>query len=119
MIDKTIIEQDWHDRGFSCDIWTDPPGQVWANFVHATDELVVLIDGEIELSFAGQTLCPEIGDEIFIPAGEYHTVINSGTNKNHWLYGYKLVRNEHVITSPFRIPSSACLDPFFPHKSSK
>src|SRR4029453_6959784 len=32
------------------------PGHVWANFVHEVDELVTLVEGEIELSFQGQTL---------------------------------------------------------------
>ena len=46
------IEQvcrEWKARGFSCDIWSDPPGQIWANFIHATDELVMLLEGEFEL----------------------------------------------------------------------
>jgi len=37
------------ERGFSCDIWTDLPGQAWADFVHAGDELVMWIDGEIHV----------------------------------------------------------------------
>ena len=27
-MDKDTVARDWHARGFSCDIWTDPPGQV-------------------------------------------------------------------------------------------
>jgi hypothetical protein len=57
------ISQAWAERGFSCTVWTDPPGQVWANFVHEVDELVTLAEGEIELSFQGQTLRPRIGEE--------------------------------------------------------
>ena len=26
-------------EGFSCDLWVDPPGQVWEDYRHATDEL--------------------------------------------------------------------------------
>src|SRR5437870_1287088 len=37
------IPQAWAERGFSCTGWTDPPGQVWANFVHEADELVTLV----------------------------------------------------------------------------
>lgn len=92
---KTIsgeaVAQDWQKRGFSCDIWTDPPGQVWADFVHASDELVMLIDGEIELQFAGQVLRPAVAQEVLIPAGVAHTVINIGRTTNHWYYGYKRV----------------------------
>src|SRR3989442_880167 len=72
------IPQAWAKRGFSYTVWTDPPGQVWANFVHEVDELVALVEGEIELSFQGQTLRPRIGEEVFIPAGARHTVRNIG-----------------------------------------
>ena len=83
------IPQAWAERGFSCTVWTDPPGQVWANFVHEVDELVTLVEGEIELSFQGQTLRPCIGEEVFIPAGARHTVRNIGATTNRWCFGYK------------------------------
>jgi quercetin dioxygenase-like cupin family protein len=87
--DRENIARDWRARGFSCDLWSDPPGQVWADFVHASDELVTLIDGEIELRFADQVLRPAPGEEVLIPAGVAHTVINIGRSRNHWLYGYR------------------------------
>ena len=37
------IKQDWNSRGYSFGVFRDPPGRVWADFVHRTDELVVLI----------------------------------------------------------------------------
>ncbi len=83
------VKEDWESRGFSCDIWTDRPGQVWKDFVHDVDELVMLIEGEIEISFQGKTIRPKIGEEIFIPAGVYHTVKNIGNTINRWYYGYK------------------------------
>jgi hypothetical protein len=87
-MDREQVARDWQARGFSCDIWTDPPEQVWADFVHASDELVMLIDGEIELRFAGRVLRPQAGEEVLIPAREAHTVINIGQTTNHWFYGY-------------------------------
>jgi uncharacterized cupin superfamily protein len=87
--DSQLTCRAWAARGFSCDIWTDPPGQVWADFVHATDELVMLIDGAIELRFSGRVLRPLAGEEVLIPAGVCHTVINTGQTVNHWYYGYK------------------------------
>ena len=62
--------------------------QVWADFVHATDESVMLIEGEIELRFAGQVLRPAVGEEVLIPATTPHTVVNVVTTRNRWLYGY-------------------------------
>ena len=82
-------QQAWIERGFSYTVWTDPPGQVWANFVHEMDELVTLVEGEIELSFQGQTLRPRLGEEVFIPAGVRHTVRNIGATANRWCFGYK------------------------------
>ena len=67
------IQQAWAERGFSCTVWTDPPGQVWANFIHEVDELVTLVEGEIELSFQGQTLRPgALAKKCLFPLGASH-----------------------------------------------
>ena len=91
-IELQNIRQDWCQRGFSYDIWVDPPGQVWSDFIHEADELVMLIEGDIELQFNGQILRPGTGKEVLIPAGASHTVINIGTVANRWLYGYKTTK---------------------------
>lgn len=83
------VPHDWRARGFSCDIWSDPPGQVWADFVHGSDELVMLIAGELELSFGGSTRRLAVNEEILIPAGVAHTVRNIGRATNRWYYGYR------------------------------
>ena len=83
------ISEGWLERGFSCDIWCDPPGQVWANFVHATDEVIILLEGEIELEYSSRCIRPAVGEEVFIPAGTSHTVRNVGSRENRWLYGYR------------------------------
>ena len=88
MNDLSRVRADWEKRGFSCDIWIDSPGQVWREFVHEVDELVMLIEGEIEVSFSGKTFRPKIGQEILIPKGESHTVANVGAVANRWYYGY-------------------------------
>jgi mannose-6-phosphate isomerase-like protein (cupin superfamily) len=91
VVNDSQIKKDWHQRGFSCGIWTDPPNQVWADFVHDVDELVMLIEGEIELSFNGKTFRPQIGQEILIPAHASHTVRNVGGTTSRWFYGYKQI----------------------------
>ena len=83
------VPKDWRGRGYSCDIWTDPPGQVWADFVHSVDELVMPIEGEIELEIQGRTLHPAVGEEVFIPAEAPHTVRNLGRTTSRWYYGYR------------------------------
>ena len=83
------IRKNWESRGYSFGVFKDPPGQVWANFVHRTDELVVLAEGEIEIEIEGKSQQSEIGDEVFIPANAIHTVRNIGKTNNVWYYGYK------------------------------
>jgi mannose-6-phosphate isomerase-like protein (cupin superfamily) len=88
-LDRGKIAAEWHARGFSCDLWVDPPGQVWEDYVHATDELMLIVAGRLELEFGGRLLRPEPGEEVFIPAHVSHTVRNIGATTAKWLYGYK------------------------------
>jgi hypothetical protein len=67
------IAADWASRGFGCDLWTDPPGQTWEDFTHATDELVTVLEGEMEF---------EVG-------GKVHSARNIGKSTARWLYGYR------------------------------
>jgi len=83
------IKKDWDSRGYSFGIFKDPPGKIWADFVHRTDELVVLSEGEIEIEIEGNSQQPQIGDEVFIPAKVVQTVRNIGKTNNVWYYGYK------------------------------
>jgi mannose-6-phosphate isomerase-like protein (cupin superfamily) len=83
------VRRDWAARGFSCEVWVDPPGQVWAGFVHAVDELVMPIEGEIEFEFDGAVYRPGAGQELLIPARRSHTVRNVGSGTARWLYGYR------------------------------
>ncbi|HHB12881.1 MAG TPA: cupin domain-containing protein [Chromatiales bacterium] len=89
MVDVDAVCARWRERGFSCDVWVDPPGQVWRDFVHATDELVMPVEGRIELEFGGRVYRPGVGEEVFIPAGAVHTVRNVGGTTARWLYGYR------------------------------
>ena len=89
MSELNQVPENWNIRGFSCDIWTDPPGQVWADFVHAVDELVMPIEGEVQIEMQGRTLRPTVGEEVLIPAGVSHTVRNTGRVRSRWYYGYR------------------------------
>ena len=86
-----LIKKNWESRGYSFGVFKDPPGQVWADFVHRTDELVGLAEGEIEIEIEGKSQQPQIGDEVFIPANAIHTVKNIGKTNNVWYYGYKKI----------------------------
>jgi len=36
MIERERVAADWAERGFGCELWTDPPGARWGGF-HARD----------------------------------------------------------------------------------
>ena len=46
-VNRDVIADDWDRRGFTCDLWVDGPGQQWNDFVHDTDEVVVVVEGEM------------------------------------------------------------------------
>lgn len=87
--DPHQVAAEWARRGFGFGVWEDPPGQVWADYVHDVDELVMLAEGAIEISFGGRRLRPAAGEEVLIPAGASHTVVNVGAGPNRWYYGYR------------------------------
>ena len=78
----------WGRRGFSCNLWVDPPGCAWEDYAHEVDEIVMVVSGEVEFEIDGVTLRPEVGDELLIPAKALHTVRNVGGTESRWLYGY-------------------------------
>jgi len=65
------------------------PGQRWDDFVHETDKLLVLVEGELELTIEEKRFYPKIGEEILISAHAKHSVKNIGNVNNRWLYGYR------------------------------
>ncbi len=89
MIDHKQIATDWAVRGFSCEIWVDPPGQCWEDFIHATDELVIVLEGEMKFEIEGQVRQPRPGEELLIPARAVHSARNIGTTTAQWLFGYQ------------------------------
>lgn len=88
--DWSAVREHWARLGFSCELWIDPPSQVWHDFVHDVDELVLLLDGECQIEMAGRTVRLQRGAELRIPAGTRHTVRNCGTTPAKWLHGYPI-----------------------------
>lgn len=91
MVDAGSVARDWVSRGFSCETWVDPPGRRWENFVHDTDELVVVLEGEMEFEIEGVTHHPQRGIELFIPARARHSARNVGAVTARWLFGYRQI----------------------------
>jgi mannose-6-phosphate isomerase-like protein (cupin superfamily) len=88
------VRESWRLRDFSCDEWVDPPGKRWEGYVHEVDELLMVVEGHLELEMGGKKLRLALGEEVFIPAREVHSVRNVGGTVSRWLYGYKRVRRD-------------------------
>jgi len=82
------VAADWGSRGYSCDWFSDPPGQEWNNFVHSCNELVTVIEGKLQMTVNGEVFLVKPGDEVFIPSGARHSVKNMHSSTTRWLYGY-------------------------------
>ncbi|CUS34361.1 cupin domain-containing protein [Candidatus Nitrospira nitrificans] len=87
-LDRDLVAHDWRRRGYACDMFTDPPGREWNDFVHMTNELVTVMDGRLRLIIDGEEIIAEPGDEVFIPQGVRHSVKNVSSFTTRWLYGY-------------------------------
>jgi len=82
------IALNWKKRGYSCDLFTDPPGREWNDFVHTTNELVTVVVGKLRLTIGDEEIVAEPGDEVFIPKNVRHSVKNIASSTTQWLYGY-------------------------------
>jgi quercetin dioxygenase-like cupin family protein len=87
-VDRAAVAADWAARGYSCGLFVDPPGREWNGFVHATNELVTVSEGRLEIEIDGTRLTAGPGDEVFIPKGAVHSVRNLHDGTTRWLYGY-------------------------------
>ena len=87
-VDAATVRDDWSARGYSCHDFFDPPGQEWRDFVHATNELVTVVTGRLRLIVGDTTVEAGPGDEVFIPKGTTHSVVNVHDATTHWLFGY-------------------------------
>ena len=85
--ERSKVAKDWHARGFSCGLWIDHAGREWSCHPHETDELFMMMSGELELEMEGQSIQPSVGEEIRIPAGVPHIIRNVRGKTARWLYG--------------------------------
>ncbi|MDG4647892.1 cupin domain-containing protein [Roseibacterium sp. SDUM158017] len=85
-VSRTLVAADF--PAFSFGVFNDPPGQVWADFTHDTDEFVVVAEGDMEIEVAGETARCGPGDLVLIPARAPHTLRTSRNAGSMWFYGY-------------------------------
>lgn len=90
-IDVEKIKNEWQSKGFKCETYSTPAGDYWSSEGHESDEVFILLEGELEVSFQGKTYHPTIGEEFRVPANVSHTFKNPGATSNNliWLYAYE------------------------------
>lgn len=95
-IDIDAVRADWTAQGFSLEVWVDPPSQVWQDFQHDVDEMVLLLEGESIVELQDRTVRMQAGDELLIPAGARHTVRNCGKGPARWLHGFREPQSDRI-----------------------
>lgn len=81
----------WRDDGYFVEEWSLAPGDSWTDDGHPGDEFVLLLNGQLEIQLNDQVIAPAVGEHIFIPAGQRHTVRNIGERPSTicWAHAYK------------------------------
>jgi len=87
-VDFSATRTDWQREGFSFGVFRDPPGQQWNNFIHQSDEYVLVAEGRIEIDVGRQTAVCEPGDLVRIPRRVSHSLKTLSAAGSVWLYGY-------------------------------
>jgi cupin 2 domain-containing protein len=82
------IQAAWQQEGFDFGIFRDPPGQEWNDFVHDSDEYVLVADGTLTISVGAKTANCEAGDLVRIPRGAVHSLKTTSAGGSVWFYGY-------------------------------
>lgn len=94
-VDHAEVRTAWKAEGFSFGVFRDPPGQEWNDFVHQTDEYVLVAEGELRVSVGSETAVVGPGDLIQIPRGVRHSLKTRSAEGCVWLYGYGLWSQDH------------------------
>lgn len=89
-VDRASIGANWAQRGFSCEIWVDPPNRVWHDVRHEVDLLLLPIDGELQVELPTRTIRLGAGDELAIPAHTRFTIRHRPDSSARWLHGYRV-----------------------------
>jgi len=82
------VERQWRLEGFDFGIFRDPPEQEWNDFVHATDEYVLVAEGELNISVGSDMATCLPGDLVRIPKGVHHSLQTTSSSGSVWFYGY-------------------------------
>ena len=87
-VNFSTVEADWRNEGFSFGIFRDPPGQEWNDFIHQSDEYVLVAKGLLRIDVGEETSVCEPGDLVRIPHHVSHSLKTLSADGSVWLYGY-------------------------------
>lgn len=87
-VDPATVRSDWTAQGYSFHRMVDPPGQEWNNFVHDTDEYVIVAEGELVIDVGDERAQCGPGDLVRIPRGAVHSLKTVSARGSVWFYGY-------------------------------
>ncbi len=82
------VEREWRARNFSFGVFRDPPGQQWNDFVHSSDEYVVVAEGTLRIRVGDLSAICYPGDSVWIPRDTPHSLETLSAEGSVWLYGY-------------------------------
>lgn len=87
-LDFDEIQEEWRAKGFGFGVFRDPTGQEWNDFVHQTDEYVIVAEGTLTISVGQDMATCCAGDLVWIPKGVPHSLKTTSPDGSVWLYGY-------------------------------
>jgi len=87
-VDHEGVRRAWAGEGFSFGVFRDPPSQEWKNFVHDSDEYVLVAEGEMAITVGRERFEAAAGDLVRIPRGTSHSLRTLSAAGSVWLYGY-------------------------------
>ena len=79
-----------------------PPGQHWQHPIHATDELIPVLEGALWLDVQGRVVQPALGQELLVPAGAHRSARTVGGRPTRWFYGHRSSLASAEVGSRFR-----------------
>ena len=87
-VDHGEVSRAWSEQGCNCVTRADPPGQDWRDVAHGSDEVLVVIEGGLEVEMHGVRYALQPGDEMFIPREAPYRIRNAAMQETRWFHGH-------------------------------
>ncbi len=88
VVEHRRVAFDWRARGFTCEIMVDAAGTSWTEQTHGHEELIMVLEGELEIEVEGTRRRLLVGEEFRVTQGREHSVRTLGDSGARWLYGF-------------------------------